>query len=112
TVTVLGQPTSIQIEPDPGDNGVIRATAAETLKLKILAKFVGGSTKGLDAFVTWVSSAPNIVKVSNGDDGDRPGFAHFLQPGTAIITATYPKDAASVPPGTKVLTDTVKIVVE
>jgi hypothetical protein len=109
TVTVQGQPTSIQIEPDPGANKAIEATAGTTLKLKVLAKFVGGSTRGFDAFVTWSSSAPDVVHVSNGDDGDRPGFARFGAPGTATVAITYPQVGAPPPPDAKTLTDSVTV---
>ncbi|HZR83363.1 MAG TPA: Ig-like domain-containing protein [Candidatus Binatia bacterium] len=111
TVTVQGQPVSIKVEPDPG-TGVIHANLGETLKLKILARFVGGSTRGMDAFVTWQSSNPAIVSVSNGDDGERPGTAHFLARGTVTITATYPKIGTPPPPGATNLQDTIDIVVE
>jgi trimeric autotransporter adhesin len=111
TVIVQGQPISIQIEPDPTGRGTLNVAAGETLKLKVLARFVGGATKGIDSLVTWTSSAPDIVRVSNGDDGDRPGFAHFGPPGTAVVTIAYPKVGTPLPPGASHLTDSLTITV-
>ena len=62
-------------------------------------------TQGVNTEVTWSSSNPGTVSVSNGADGPA-GLAHLLRRGTVTISIVFPATASSPQ-----LTDSVQLIV-
>jgi len=75
--------------PLPGE--VLAGLSGSILKLKARAVFDNGFTRNVNGLAAWSSSAPGTVAVSDGSDFEVAGTAHLLQPGTAVVSVTYPK---------------------
>ena len=88
---VPGSPQSVTIFPRPATGGTLTGSAGTTLQFRARVTFQGGVTQGVNALVTWSSSDPSIVTVSNGDDGHPAGLAQLLRRGTVTISIVYPK---------------------
>ena len=92
---VPGAPQSVTIFPHPVTGGSLTGSSGTTLQLKARLAFEGGVTEGANALVTWSSSDPSIVSVSNGQDGHPAGDAQLLRRGAVTIGIVFPKSGAS-----------------
>ena len=103
---VPGAPQSVTIFPHPATGGTLTGSSGTSLQLKARLAFEGGATQGANALVTWSSSDPSIVSVSNGQDGHPAGDAQLLRRGGVTIGIVFPKSGAGPQ-----LSDSVQLVV-
>jgi trimeric autotransporter adhesin len=88
---VPGTPQSVTIFPRPAPGSSLTGTSGTTLQFRARIAYQGGATQGANALVTWSSSDPTIVSVSNGQDGHPAGEAQLLRRGTVTISIVFPK---------------------
>jgi len=83
--------TALTIVPMPAPGEGLAGLSGSILKLKARAVFDNGFTRNVNGLAAWSSSVPGTVMVSDGSDFEVAGTAHLLQPGRAVVSATYPK---------------------
>ncbi|HYC22556.1 MAG TPA: Ig-like domain-containing protein [Candidatus Bathyarchaeia archaeon] len=98
-LSVPGMPQSVTIFPRPTSGSSLSGAAGTTMQLKARVQFLGGATQGVNAQVTWSSSDPTVVKISNGHNANPAGFAQLLKPGSVTISIAYPRPGSPPPPG-------------
>ena len=62
-----------------------------TLRLTAQVGFEDGLTRAMSKLVDWSSSDPDVVAIGSPATCDPVGLVRLLAPGTATISATYPK---------------------
>ena len=102
---VPGPPQSVTIFPHPATGGSVTGSVGATQQFRARLAYQGGVTQGVNTEVTWSSSNPGTVSVSNGADGPA-GLAHLLRRGTVSISIVFPATASSPQ-----LTDSVQLIV-
>jgi len=91
---VPGSAVWVKVYPKPLSGGTLTGSPGSTLTLTARVAFAGGVRLGASADVNWSSSNPDVVTVSNGDDGSAPGQAQLVRRGSAVVTITYPKTSS------------------
>src|SRR5262249_12264914 len=83
--------TGLTIVPMPAPGEALAGLSGSILKLRARAVFDNRVIRNVNGLAVWSSSAPETVMVSDGDGFEVPGTTHLLEPGTAVVSATYPR---------------------
>jgi hypothetical protein len=90
TIHVPGAPTSISIFTATGGTSLGGPPGA-ALHLAAQVNFADGSTRPMTKVVTWSSSDPTVVALANGSTCAPAGTFELISPGTATVSAIYPR---------------------
>jgi hypothetical protein len=89
-IHVPGAPASLSIFPTVQGTS-LGGDPGTALRLTAQVNFADGSTRAVSKLVTWSSSDPAVVALADGSTCAPVGTFELVSPGTATVSAIYPK---------------------